>query len=294
MPTDVLKDMLRLSALSDEALDYESTLAILDEIEKREPHARLQTPEEAWAVFQAEYSSNESAFAHCAFDEGAQAKTRPVDAALTAHPPQNAAVPGSAGPASHGSRSAENTKTRRHRILRSLGYTAAAVIVLLLALFVPYARGATLWSAIAQWTADQFRFGTREASPNVELSDLHDELGYFGITAMLAPNWLPEGFALSDLTVLPTPHRIAFHAYYRYGERALTIQIVSLALPSVEDFERDDELMLIYERGGVWHYIMANYEQVVAIWAYENYECVISGNVTVDEIKRMIDSIYER
>ena len=42
------------------------------------------------------------------------------------------------------------------------------------------------------------------------------------------------------------------------------------------------------------HYIMANNERLTATWiAGEKTVCSISGNLTIEQIKHMIDSIYE-
>jgi len=62
MSTENLKEVLRYSTFSDEALDVESLYAILAELDSREPDDSQITPEEAWAEFQSEYSGKESAY----------------------------------------------------------------------------------------------------------------------------------------------------------------------------------------------------------------------------------------
>ena len=46
--------------------------------------------------------------------------------------------------------------------------------------------------------------------------------------------------------------------------------------------------------GGVSHYIMSNLGDYTAVWTVENYECSISGNISVDTLKKMIESIYNQ
>jgi hypothetical protein len=48
-----------------------------------------------------------------------------------------------------------------------------------------------------------------------------------------------------------------------------------------------------YEVAGITYYLFENYETVRAVWLYDSYECDISGEVTIDEIKKMIDSIQK-
>lgn len=80
MHTDVLKEMLRYSVFSDEAMDLKVMQRILIELLEREPEDGLKTPEEAWSVFQSEYSGKKSAFLQCASDESIQAVSHLADA----------------------------------------------------------------------------------------------------------------------------------------------------------------------------------------------------------------------
>ena len=51
--------------------------------------------------------------------------------------------------------------------------------------------------------------------------------------------------------------------------------------------------MSVYERDGIEHYIMTNNRQINAVWTNKNYECSIGGDISEDELRKMIDSIYE-
>ena len=278
LSTDVLKEMLRYSAFSDETLDLDATRMILDELNDREQGQPHKTPEEAWAVFLSEYSGNESAFADCAFNEEDQIGARP----------------GSERRRPRSIVDGEHRVPRRSSTFKRFGITAAAIVVLALIVFAPIAQGGSIWSSIAQWTQEIFRFTTQEPQQDAELTELNKELFDRDIKERLAPTWLPEGFVLTELTYSPTPQMEVFHALYENGDQALTVQIKMLFIQSVTDYEKDDGLVEIYERNGVKHYIMTNIDQVVAVWSYENYECYIGGDVTKDEVMLMINSIYER
>jgi len=127
-----------------------------------------------------------------------------------------------------------------------------------------------------------------------------------GFITQAAPTWMPEGFTLSDINAHYSPRQASINAYYTSGDLELTIHIVRLEGLSGAYYERDEDnsgdwagisskaTVRAYERGGAIHYIMTNYGQTNAVWRNENYECVISGDVTEDEIIRIIDSIYER
>jgi hypothetical protein len=47
-------------------------------------------------------------------------------------------------------------------------------------------------------------------------------------------------------------------------------------------------------RDGIEHYMMTHNGKVSVVWMNDNYECQIAGDITADEAKKMIDSVYER
>ena len=57
--------------------------------------------------------------------------------------------------------------------------------------------------------------------------------------------------------------------------------------------EKDDRPVLEYVKGNTTWYIMHNLEQINAVAMIDQYEVLISAPLSVDEVKEMIDSIYE-
>lgn len=53
-------------------------------------------------------------------------------------------------------------------------------------------------------------------------------------------------------------------------------------LVGIKDSSPVDEFIV----GGVSHYIMSNLGDYTAVWTVENYECSISGNISVDTLKK--------
>ena len=45
--------------------------------------------------------------------------------------------------------------------------------------------------------------------------------------------------------------------------------------------------------GGVTHYVMTSARGESAKWLVDNYQCGITGDITREELLRMLDSIYE-
>lgn len=45
--------------------------------------------------------------------------------------------------------------------------------------------------------------------------------------------------------------------------------------------------------GGITHLLATNMGRSVALWANGPAECAITGDITIDELKQVIESIYE-
>ena len=71
------------------------------------------------------------------------------------------------------------------------------------------------------------------------------------------------------------------------------IQIISFN-GSTSSLYEIDEGVVIYMRNGIDHSIAPNDEKVMAYWNNGNYECYIIGDITIEDVERMINSIYER
>ena len=78
------------------------------------------------------------------------------------------------------------------------------------------------------------------------------------------------------------------------GQRTVTIVYTEFG----EDgpgliIEKDENPPIAYEKMSVTHYITTDHGFCTAAWVRENIEAMIFGPVTVEEMKQIIDSIYE-
>ena len=157
------------------------------------------------------------------------------------------------------------------------------------------ALGFDIWEAVVQWTQETFHFGDWNNSPNegneLSFSSLHDALVDHNISTPLAPHLIPFGYELVDITIEQTPLQKAYRATYMNGEQILKITILDHLDKYPIYAEQSDGLVEEYVVSGVTYYIFANYDNVKAVWIVDSYECYISGNVTIEEVKQMINSI---
>lgn len=179
---------------------------------------------------------------------------------------------------------------------------AAAVIVLLVGISATAVSAfgwEDIWNAVAKWAKETFSF---VSSGDAELTEPEEKSvqGYASLQEALeetetnvdfVPTWIPEGYLLEEIIVDHNPMQSVYMAHYVKGEKTLKIAIRSYLDADLEVVEINDELLEIYEVDGVEYHIFANNEQLRAVWKRDSYECYISGEMTVEEIKTMIDSI---
>lgn len=108
------------------------------------------------------------------------------------------------------------------------------------------------------------------------------------------PTWIPQDYQLSSVDVLDTGSLIQCSASYVSNRGELLIRTTRF---QDEDWsgraERNSD-GTEYEKNGQIYYLATNKELGKAGWTYKDISFVISGQVTEQEIKIMIDSISER
>ena len=109
----------------------------------------------------------------------------------------------------------------------------------------------------------------------------------------LAPTSIPDGFALTDITVQQSPLKNIYRAIYTNGEKELVITVQDYLDQSPAYVEQSDGSAEEYQISGRTYYLLENNKQVQAVWIVDSYECIVFGNITIDELKMMLNSIQE-
>ena len=190
------------------------------------------------------------------------------------------------------------TKTRiiSPRWLRSLTATAAVLTILLVGSVTAQAFGLNIWEDVVKWTQETFHFGewgNPDTYDEFTYSSLQEVLEQGEVTTSLVPSWYPDRYELADINVERKPLQIAYKAIYTNGEKELRITVQDYLDEIPVYVEQSEGLVEEYEVAGVTYYLFENYDAVKAVWIVDTYECYISGNVTIDELKQMIDSIVK-
>lgn len=198
----------------------------------------------------------------------------------------------------------------RRRWLR----VAVAAAVLAAALFslsaVAAASGYDLWRHLAQWTDEVIQLtpgqiarteedDIRIPEEPAEYDTIQEALTDCGLTRSVVPQWFPEGFRQTDLVVdAGLSDFLIFQAVYQRDDDVIVLFLcVHLpredgSLGSYGHFQKDEGDPIPYEAGGIIHLLSTNMGRAVAVWANGPVECAISGDITMEELQQIIDSIY--
>lgn len=185
------------------------------------------------------------------------------------------------------------------RWLRTLAATAAVVTLILLSSVTAKAFGWDIWEAVVKWTEDTFHIsignpsdasdpGENDALP---YASLEEALVNKKVATALAPTWFPSGYSLSSIFVEESPLQRTYRATYQCGETLLKISIHEYVESDPKFIEQGEGLIETYEASGITYYLFANNSRTQAVWINESFECYILGELTISELKSMIDSI---
>ena len=178
---------------------------------------------------------------------------------------------------------------------------AAAVAAILVVVVMSFGISAQafdfdIWGKIANWTKEIFQFSDvqptePEKENNAELKSLQDALTQNGITEKIIPTWLPEGYKFSDINIEKSPREKSISAIFENNGERLIISIRQAIGGQADKIEKNDNLLEVYTVDGVEYYIFSNTETMQVAWSIGEFECLIIGKITLEEMKAMIDSI---
>ena len=189
------------------------------------------------------------------------------------------------------------THRRIPRWVRSLTATAAVLAIILIGSSVTArAFDFNLWKAVIQWTQETFHFGNwgnTDPSNTLQFDSFQAALEESNVPTGLVPTVIPDGFDLTDITIEQSPLKNTYTAIYKKGENVLRITVRDYLDKEPVYVEQSDGLTEEYEVSGRTYYLFSNLKYNRAVWLCESYECDISGDITFEELKEMINSIQK-
>lgn len=205
----------------------------------------------------------------------------------------------------------ESSKTEREPVVRKKNSTtpnwikrlvavAAIIILVFSGSLTAKAFGFDIWEVILKWTQETFHFGyiSSTETPSEPMKNnslvfngLNSALETYDVVAPLVPTWIPEGYEEVSVKTFDTPKQRQFLGFYQSGEKIIKIWIEDYLDSEPVQIEQDDKTIEVYERNNVKYFIVSDVDTLQAAWIRDGYACYISGPLSLDEIKQMIDSI---
>ena len=184
-------------------------------------------------------------------------------------------------------------------VRRLVAAAAAVALLVTIPLSVSALTFEDVWNIFAKWAKETFSFVSgenteiSEPSPedNREYGSLQEMLRDNNRDASIVPTLVPKGFVLETIDRNVTPTQEAYSAYYVAGDKELYLQVRTHLASDIQNSEIENDPIEIYPHEGMEFFIFQNVDQLFVTWKAEPYECIISGDVSIDEVKTMVDSI---
>jgi len=187
---------------------------------------------------------------------------------------------------------------RSRKISRVLRYGIIAAV--LAVLLCGTALGWNFFQTVANWTEETFHFLTGNEGRARAEEDVFraQRLSVEKRTdAAALPSWAPAGTETNgSLKENERKDRYVVQATYTVDAREFTVQIIIHAEPPevyTITYQKNSDIEEEYLANGITHYIMGNTETLSVMWLNGCVEGHIQGELTLEELRQMIDSIYE-
>ena len=191
---------------------------------------------------------------------------------------------------------------KKNRKKRWVHGSIVAAAMMALVLFTSVSASAfkfDLWGELVKWTEEVFHFGSNfqihQEEPfeeDTEFNSLIEAMEKKKISTDVIPAWLPEEYRFYNLYIDENPKSITIHSEFKNPkEQIIKLQIKAYAEDYVQQIEKDNDLLEIYETHSNKYYIFENYELLYSCWTDNNCECYIFGEITIDELHKILDTI---
>ena len=180
---------------------------------------------------------------------------------------------------------------------------AAAVVCIVVMTMSPTAQAESLFDILVRWTSSIFEFIDPDKSypsadsdfttDNPGLQQLYDKVTELGVTELVVPMWLPDGFELSELQVSPAPGGTRVHGKFEIGSDMILITY-RISTDITTKFEKEDASVEVYDYADISHFILENDENISVTWTVNGVECLLNANIEKEDLYSIIKSIYRR
>ena len=180
---------------------------------------------------------------------------------------------------------------------------AAAAVIVILTTTIPKVLGAdNIIVLIGRWSRELFTYVNQKQeapegqyvfrSEHAGLQEIYNVVVSNGITQPVVPMWVPEEYQLDVVRAINQNKRVKI-----VGKLSSDISEIIITIERVQDtwqnkYSKDENPVIEVEIEGIVHYMMSNVDMTTVIWQRDNIECHITANFNVDEMKKILLSVY--
>ena len=179
------------------------------------------------------------------------------------------------------------------RRIKPFALVAATIGLFMTLLMVAQAAGLDVFGAMARWTDETFSFISTPASN--EATAFRTALEKQGIPKEYAPTWVPAGFKAGSPQVSSSKRTTELSVTFSNSNKEFVFAITKYASSdAIETISYEKNLgdAILYSNGRQLFYIFDNVESCVAAWSDgQAFAIGISGEISIDDMKSIIDSI---
>ena len=202
-------------------------------------------------------------------------------------------------------KSIDDTKTSSIHSRKTLKLLPlVAVLVLLIGSVSAQAFGENFFDLFAKWTSEIFHLDD-SAKPEASIghNDLEEGevreyatplemLDDFGIRGQLIPTEVPEEFGAPTCLASNDESGLKLQILYESTDHYVFFEYMQISKENVGSVEKNNQAVVFWNFEGIKHYQLADNGIEKIAWINGNFECHASGNVTGEEMNRIIASIY--
>lgn len=189
-------------------------------------------------------------------------------------------------------------KPKRSKLVRLLHVAEIAIAALFCIMVAANAFGFNPIQAFFKWADDVIQIYNNPsgimklpADDPSEYHSLEEALEADGVDSKYCPNWIPKDFHLVYVSARQADDFMKYSAIYESNHGELTIRVVQFLPSAWSAAEEKEEGGYLYLHSGLEYYILSNYDITKASWTIGEYSYTISGQISEDELKLIIDSI---
>ena len=204
-----------------------------------------------------------------------------------------------AGPDFHSSK-----KVSTVRKLKNLLYVAAILVVVSISLAVTAIGDKQ--EAAGTWDNERFQLDGSgksdyavirqhplEEGETKTYASVQDMLDDFDIDGHVVPTWVPERLGEPDVWAKNTSHATSMYIDYELDDEFLSIFYTEMPLANNQSTEKDYQDADMKKIQGIPHFIVVDMGITKIVWENGELECHLTGNLSEEEMKEVLYSIYE-